>query len=95
MPQQSITRHLTIRGRVQRVGFRASMAAEADRLGVKGWVRNRCDGAVEAVVQGPADVVGQIIAWARRGPPQAGVVALDATAIDSERFTRFERRPTE
>ena len=89
-----MTRHLTVRGCVQGVGFRASMAAEADHLGVVGWVRNRVDGSVEAVVQGPIDAVSAIVGWARHGPPGARVAALDVTETGVQPFTAFERRPS-
>ena len=72
-----ITRHLRIRGRVQGVGFRMYMLGEAQRHGVAGWVRNRRDGSVEAVVQGEPDAVEAVIAWARRGPPSARVTDVD------------------
>jgi len=68
-----------IRGLVQGVAFRWSMQREADRLGVVGWVRNRRDGSVEALVQGDGPAVRRILDWARRGPPGAHVTDLDAT----------------
>lgn len=68
-----VTRHLKISGRVQGVWYRDSMCLEAQRLGVTGWVRNRHDGSVEALVQGPEAAVADIIAWTRQGPPDAKV----------------------
>ena len=61
------TLRLAIRGHVQGVGFRYSMHEEARRLGLSGWVRNRRDGSVEALVQGPAAAVEGIRRWAMRG----------------------------
>ncbi|HKC53911.1 MAG TPA: acylphosphatase, partial [Burkholderiales bacterium] len=52
-----MAKHLKISGRVQGVGFRYSMRDEAERLGVTGWVRNRRDGTVEAVIDGAPDAV--------------------------------------
>lgn len=74
-----LTSHLRITGRVQGVGFRESLQREAVRLSVAGWVRNRADGSVEAVVQGSDDAVQRVIAWARRGPAAAHVAALTLT----------------
>jgi acylphosphatase len=85
--------HLQIRGRVQGVGFRASMAAEAQRLGVCGWVRNRRDGAVEAMLAGSEDAVQRLLAWSHHGPPAAVVDSVQAIE-GAGRFDGFEQRPT-
>jgi len=69
--------HLRIYGIVQGVFFRATMKEVADRLGVKGWVRNVADGSVEAVLEGPRDKVLQVIKWAHRGPPAAKVTRVE------------------
>ena len=72
-------RHVTIRGRVQGVGYRAWVGHTATSLGLEGWVRNRRDGSVEAVFAGPVDVVEQIIERCRRGPASARVDTVHAT----------------
>lgn len=94
IPQPVITRQLLIHGRVQGVYYRASMAAQAARLGVVGWVRNRRDGSVEAVLHGPADAVAQLIDWARRGPSAARVESVQVTTAAPEPLSGFEQRPT-
>ena len=71
------THHLRIHGRVQGVWFRESMRLEAERLNVTGWVRNTPDGAVEAVIQGPAGAVDALIEWVRSGPPLARVERVE------------------
>ena len=88
------TCHLRIRGRVQGVGFRMYLQREAQRHGVSGWVRNRRDGTVEAVVQGEPDAVEAVIEWARHGPPSARVTDVDVNTADGS-YTGFEQRPTE
>lgn len=88
-----ITRHLVITGKVQGVWYRESMRIEAERLDVTGWVRNRRDGAVEAMVQGSEEAVAALIAWARRGPP-AAVVAEVAVSEGSGSHAAFERLPS-
>lgn len=72
----AVVKHLSIQGRVQGVGYRYSMLAEAERRNVNGWVRNRADGTVEAVVAGDELAVEGIIAWARQGPPGARVTEI-------------------
>lgn len=88
-----ITRRLRIHGRVQGVGFRVYMQREAQRLGVSGWVRNRHDGTVEAMVHGAPEAVEAVIAWARHGPPSARVTHLDETEGEGT-YTAFEQRAT-
>ena len=72
-PEERLTRRLIIQGRVQGVGFRWSLHARATELGLAGWVRNRRDGSVEALVRGSAEAVGILTAWAWQGPPSARV----------------------
>ncbi|HET9700685.1 MAG TPA: acylphosphatase, partial [Burkholderiales bacterium] len=85
-----ITRQLRIFGRVQGVWYRESMRMEAERLGVTGWVRNRRDGSVEAVVQGSPAAVDAIVAWARRGPELARVTDVQLSEADGS-FSGFEK----
>jgi acylphosphatase len=91
---ERLTRRLRIEGRVQGVWFRESMRLEAEAHGVTGWVRNRMDGSVEAVVQGTPEAVEAITAWARRGPDHAEVRRLEAVDEPAGPFTAFEKRPT-
>jgi len=67
---------VTIRGRVQGVGYRAWVEYQAIRSGLEGWVRNRADGSVEALFAGPPDIVAQMVALCRRGPSSARVEAV-------------------
>ncbi|HTN48482.1 MAG TPA: acylphosphatase [Burkholderiaceae bacterium] len=79
--------HLVIQGRVQGVGFRHAMCKQATLLGLEGWVRNRGDGSVEAVVVGPAEHVDLLHAWCWRGPPGARVAVVTrraATAAEED-----------
>jgi acylphosphatase len=70
--------HLLISGRVQGVGFRWAMCAAALERGARGWVRNRRDGRVEAVVDGDAATVAAMLAWAQRGPRAARVDRVES-----------------
>ena len=66
-----------VHGRVQGVWFRESARLEADRWRVNGWIRNRYDGTVEAVFEGDAHAVAQMVAWCRHGPDRAEVTELE------------------
>jgi acylphosphatase len=88
-------RQIRVSGRVQGVGFRASLQDEARKLGISGWVRNRRDGTVEAVLQGAPESLAALIAWARRGPPGSRVTDVKESAADDEAaHAGFELRPT-
>ena len=89
-----LTRRLRITGRVQGVGYREAMCDAAARLGVGGWVRNRTDGSVEAVVHGEPHDAERFIAWAQRGPPAARVSGVEIFD-DAGNYATFERRPTQ
>jgi acylphosphatase len=90
-----IARRLVIRGRVQGVGYRYAMIDAAQSHGIRGWVRNRRDGSVEALVQGDDADVEAIVAWCRRGPPAAHVVAVDVEpAPPDTALSDFTPRPT-
>lgn len=94
-PTHTITRHLRISGRVQGVCYRASMTEEATRLGLQGWVRNRHDGSVEALAQGPASAVQALIDWAHQGPRLARVDKVLVTAVeDGVSCSGFVQRET-
>ena len=64
---------VAVHGRVQGVNFRGATAMQARRCGIAGWVANRADGSVEAVFEGPADAVAQMLEFAAEGPPWARV----------------------
>lgn len=87
-------RLLRIRGLVQGVGYRNALHREATRLGLSGWVRNRSDGSVEALVAGPAPALDGLIAWARRGPPAARVAEVRWEAVQTPVEAGFRREET-
>jgi acylphosphatase len=85
--------HLIISGRVQGVFFRAETRYAAERLGVRGWVRNLPDGTVEAVFEGPDEAVEKAVAWCRTGPSSARVDDVQVTwGEDGKEFDRFSIR---
>jgi len=92
-----LIRHLRISGRVQGVGYRDALRREALARGLAGWVRNRRDGSVEALLQGDSRSVEEVIAWARHGPPAARVDRVEAAPAQGELdrpCAGFERLPT-
>ena len=75
MPERRV--HIVVRGRVQGVFFRASTLERAQELGLRGWVRNRPDGAVEIVAEGDEAAVASLVDWCHHGPPSARVESVD------------------
>jgi acylphosphatase len=90
----AIARHLTILGRVQGVFYRNWAVERATGLNLAGWVRNRMDGSVEALAEGPEEAVEQFIALAHEGPPAANVTRIDVAVVDVAGFGSFQKRPT-
>lgn len=90
-----IRRRLTITGKVQNVWYRAWFAERAESLGLDGWVRNRADGSVEAVVQGPSETIDAMVRLAWEGSAAARVadVAVSEDA-PTETLQGFAKRPT-
>lgn len=89
-----IAKHLTIKGRVQGVFYRSWSVETAQRLGLAGWVRNRMNGDVEALVQGEASAVEQFLGAARSGPPAARVDLIESDDAEPDVFSTFEQRAT-
>ncbi len=82
---------LIVQGRVQGVWFRDSTRREALSLGVFGWVRNRPDGTVEVLAEGPEESVRKLVSWCRQGPPAAKVTMVKETGEKWEgEFTSFD-----
>lgn len=88
------TIHIRVEGRVQGVGYRAFVEMHATDLQLCGWVRNRRDGSVEAVVQGPRDAIDDMLALCRTGPPAARVDRVEVMGEGVGVFDGFEVRPT-
>lgn len=87
-----LTRLVRVSGLVQGVGYRYATVQRARELGLVGWVRNRHDGTVEVLVQGPAANVEALIDWMRRGPPGAVVTRLEESDGPAGRlFRSFEQ----
>ncbi len=89
------TRQIRVTGRVQGVGYRDALRREALRLGVSGWARNRGDGSVEALLQGEAAALDNLVAWARRGPRLAEVAGVEQISAEFGRvYAGFEILPS-
>lgn len=90
-----IRKRLVISGRVQNVFYRDWLTEQAEGLGIQGWVRNRADGSVEAVVEGAPEAVESIIARARMGSPASRVEDVaESDDAPVETLDGFEQRPT-
>ena len=87
-------RHLRIEGRVHGVGYRDWLVQEASRLGLYGWVRNRRDGSVEAVVAGDAAAVQELLTLCRRGPALARVDRITESFAEPPAEPGFQRLPS-
>jgi acylphosphatase len=86
-------KRLVIAGRVQGVGFRAWMAERARALCLDGWVRNRLDGTVEALVAGDVAAVEELLRLCRRGPRMAEVVSIEEEMADPPDYPGFHAGP--
>jgi acylphosphatase len=84
-----IRRRAVVHGLVQGVGFRYACARQAEALGVAGWVRNRPDDTVEAVVQGEPGAVEDMVTWLRQGPRHARVSKVDVVDEEPEHLAGF------
>jgi len=94
-PAADVTVSVRIRGRVQGVWYRGWTEEEAARRGLRGWVRNRRDGSVEALFCGPAAIVDDMIEACRRGPPAARVETVEQSLAAEFKGSGFEARATE
>jgi acylphosphatase len=89
-----IAKHLIIEGNVQGVGYRDWLITTARKIGLAGWVRNRKDGTVEAVLAGDADAVEEVARACRRGPRMATVSRITETICDAPANRDFAKRPS-
>jgi acylphosphatase len=89
-----IAKSLVLVGKVQGVGFRDWMAVRARRTGLAGWVRNRRDGSLEALIAGDAPAVEELLRACRRGPPGADVITITEDFADPPTEPGFYKRPT-
>jgi acylphosphatase len=94
MSENKRTVHVRIEGRVQGVGYRAFVETRAAELGLTGWVRNRRDGSVEAVLQGSPDAIEAVLDACRAGPPASRVARLDIIGEGVGAFDGFDVLPT-
>jgi acylphosphatase len=92
MTSSTVRTHVVVNGVVQGVFFRDSCRRTAMMLGVAGWVRNRRDGGVEAVFEGPDAQVRAMVDWCRSGPPMARVERLECQTEAPEGLVTFEIR---
>jgi acylphosphatase len=85
-------RLLRIEGRVQGVGYRDWLQHQARRHGISGWVRNRADGTVEALLAGEEDALNAVLTACRRGPPLARVTSIEEHFAEPPEEPGFSKR---
>lgn len=88
------TVRVRIEGRVQGVWFRAWTGEEATKRSLRGWVRNRRDGSVEAQFSGPPDKVNEMVESCKKGPPHARVAGIIAAEVEDDGEPGFRQLPT-
>lgn len=89
MPDARIRRRVVVSGRVQGVAFRHATRERATAGGVDGWIRNRRDGTVEAVLEGPQDAVERVLGFCRTGPPASRVERVEVEEEEPEGLRGF------
>jgi acylphosphatase len=82
--------HILIKGKVQRVFFRATAKEKADELSITGWVKNTQDGDVEIAASGSGEQLKQFIDWCKRGPARAEVTGITISSADHMDFQDFK-----
>ena len=92
MAEDTVRRHVTVSGDVQGVFFRETARRKATEAGVAGWITNRSDGRVEAVFEGPAEAVDELVAFCRQGPTAATVEDVDVQTEEPESLSGFDVR---
>ncbi|WP_130470873.1 acylphosphatase [Candidatus Magnetaquicoccus inordinatus] len=83
-------KRLLIHGRVQGVFYRVSTQQEAEKLGLRGWVKNLPNGSVEVEVHGSPSAVAALLAWCQHGPPGARVEKIDSNDCPPAEYTGFQ-----
>jgi acylphosphatase len=92
MSEDTVRRHVTVSGDVQGVFFRETARRKATEAGVSGWITNRSDGRVEAIFEGPAEAVEDLVEYCRVGPTAATVEAVDVQTEKPEGLSGFDVR---
>ena len=92
MADDTVRRHVTVSGEVQGVFFREAARRKATEAGVAGWITNRSDGRVEAVFEGPAEAVDDLVEFCRQGPTAATVADIDVQTEEPEGLSGFDVR---
>ena len=93
-PSETKSVRVRIEGRVQGVWFRAWTVEEATKRGLRGWVRNRRDGSVEAQFSGPTTLVNEMVEACKKGPPHAVVQGIIAGDVRDDGEPGFQALPT-